>query len=705
MNKFKYLFLLTVLVFAVQTFAMQGCKHEFTKPEKITHYEAYPRHKISGNYKETNVRRVKAKSAEPTVLAAVAPTPVAGLKNYAVNFKVLIISAVDKEKDDPGLIAAKQALDNMWIPYDVLVLTQEGLRKTDVTLDLVNPDGSGKYIGIILTERDLSFKNKADPKEKFIGALSADEKQTLTNYTAKYNARLVSLFTYPQEAVGVKEIENVNHFEINAVTFTEGLRDYAQGFEFGREVGLRDNWHYPVEIIPSKEFKTEPIAYYSNIKNSVAGIINKFPNGREEMHFFFSQSKTALITRYFSPIWIKWLTKNLYLGKRRVYLTAQVDDFFIPTDLWDVNAKKEPAYGTNLFRIKKSDVANLIRFQNGDLRDLTGDDEYKIEMAYNGFGIDSFGGVKLDELALYTFYRAHEFSWVSHTYTHLELTKVNYTDAFKDINSNIDFSQKFLKSAWENITFDGIVTPRISGLFNGEALRAIHDNGIKYVIGDNTKPKLVSPVSKHWPRITTQELNGFDGLYIIPRYPNDIFYNISTINELETIFNHFYKFEEAYRYNAAKILNKNAREATLHLLDYDYAPYMFHQANLRTIEYEGKAESLMSLWFKNVISEYRKYSNLPMPSATFKKLSELYIERMNYDKCEVTAKFFYVDKLMDKITINSKNKCAIPITGVKPQDITAARKFRSETYGPDHTLYVDTEGKSEEITVQFGPQI
>ncbi|MFN8371150.1 MAG: hypothetical protein U0T83_11080 [Bacteriovoracaceae bacterium] len=249
------------------------------------------------------------------------------------------------------------------------------------------------------------------------------------------------------------------------------------------------------------------------------------------------------------------------------------------------------------------------------------------------------------------------------------------------------------------------MTPRISGLFNGEALRAIYDNGIKYVIGDNTKPKLVSPISKHWPRITTKEQNGFDGIYIIPRYPNDIFYNISTIEELEAIFNHFYKIEDAYRFNAAKILNKNAREATLHLLDYDYSPYMFHQANLRSFEYEGKTDSLLSLWFKNVLNEYRKYSNLPIRSATFKKLSELYIERMEYDKCEAKAKFVYQDNRLDKIVVAAKNKCEIPITGIKPQQLIKSRKFRAETYGPDHTIYLSFSGKMEEQTVQYSPQI
>ncbi|MFN8371151.1 MAG: hypothetical protein U0T83_11085 [Bacteriovoracaceae bacterium] len=377
MNELKKTFFILTIFFKIQSsFAFESCKHEFVLPAKEEHYESQPRHKISGNYDEqVNIfSRVKKSKSSLASNVPVVATPETKLKNYSVDFKILIISAVDNEKVDPGLQAAKDALNNMWIPYDVLVLTENGQRKTDIKLDLVNPDGSGKYIGIVLTERDLSFKSPTEPN-KYIGALSSEEKQSLYAYTAKYSVRLVSLLTYPQESVGVKEIENAKHFEPNSIFFTEALRDYAQGYEFGSEVPIKDNWHYPVEIVPSTTFKSEPIAYYTNVKNSLAGIINKFPNGREEMHFFFSQTKSILITRYFSPIWIKWLTRNVYLGKRRVFLTAQVDDFFIPTDLWDIKTKKEPAWGTNLFRIKKGDVANLIRFQNSDLRDITGDEK------------------------------------------------------------------------------------------------------------------------------------------------------------------------------------------------------------------------------------------------------------------------------------------------------------------------------------------
>jgi len=61
-----------------------------------------------------------------------------------------------------------------------------------------------------------------------------------------------------------------------------------------------------------------------------------------------------------------------------------------------------------------------------------------------------------------------------------------------------------------------MVTPAISGLFNGEALKALWDVGIRYVDGDNTVDALIPP-NLWYGIITTQDVHGFPGMFITPR--------------------------------------------------------------------------------------------------------------------------------------------------------------------------------------------
>ena len=60
------------------------------------------------------------------------------------------------------------------------------------------------------------------------------------------------------------------------------------------------------------------------------------------------------------------------------------------------------------------------------------------------------------------------------------------------------------------------VTPRITGLFNGEALRAMYDVGIYSAVGDNSQRTNSS--NPYHALITSISVNGFDGVQIIPRY-------------------------------------------------------------------------------------------------------------------------------------------------------------------------------------------
>jgi hypothetical protein len=81
----------------------------------------------------------------------------------------------------------------------------------------------------------------------------------------------------------------------------------------------------------------------------------------------------------------------------------------------------------------------------------------------------------------------------------------------------------------------GIIPPAITGLHNGDAIKAWLDNGITNAVGDNTRSALVNSVNSFWPLTTTTSINGYAGLTIVPRWATLIYYNCDlpkcTLNE------------------------------------------------------------------------------------------------------------------------------------------------------------------------------
>jgi hypothetical protein len=51
------------------------------------------------------------------------------------------------------------------------------------------------------------------------------------------------------------------------------------------------------------------------------------------------------------------------------------------------------------------------------------------------------------------------------------------------------------------------------------------DNGIKWVVGDNTRSILMNQQNPFWPQISTVAVNGYPGMIIMPRWATTIYYN------------------------------------------------------------------------------------------------------------------------------------------------------------------------------------
>lgn len=89
----------------------------------------------------------------------------------------------------------------------------------------------------------------------------------------------------------------------------------------------------------------------------------------------------------------------------------------------------------------------------------------------------------------------NSFAHISHTFTHQDENNATYSDVYKEITWNRAWIEAVGISKAKKYSPNGIIPPAITGMHNGDAIRAWVDGGIKYVVGDNTRSGLMNKAS------------------------------------------------------------------------------------------------------------------------------------------------------------------------------------------------------------------
>ncbi|KAJ4394919.1 hypothetical protein N0V91_011171 [Didymella pomorum] len=228
----------------------------------------------------------------------------------------------------------------------------------------------------------------------------------------------------------------------------------------------------------------------------------------------------------------RWLTIPLVVGGRRIYLSTQIDDVHLETDLY------QPTNTT--FRVRPGDLQAHVSWMQDINSRMSAGSNYFIELGHNGNGdieaaVDandnagtnictpdaaieypdqpdtalefqkplgsgtdvwpktptaykwSLSCAKLDPLASWIMTPSNRdaFAHVSHTFTHENVDNATYSDASKEISFNVAWLQQVGISSGQRYSGKGIIPPAITGMHNGDAIKAWMDNGITAVVGDN----------------------------------------------------------------------------------------------------------------------------------------------------------------------------------------------------------------------------
>ncbi|KAG4029800.1 hypothetical protein MFRU_014g00990 [Monilinia fructicola] len=660
-----------------------------------------------------------------------------------VSSKVLVIA-----RDAVSAYSAWSGLNDRGIPYQTLIVPSAG-----IALPALNNSETQGNFGLIVVLSEVSYLY---PDLGYQSALTADQWQTIYNYQASFRVRLVRLDSYPSATFGTQAlgsccntgVEQLIHISDNSAFPNAGLRT-------GATLSTKGIYHYPAQITNStlaKEFLQLGASSDGQFTTtSTAGVINNI-GGREQMVFYVPFSTDWAVTSvWLQHAWIDWGTRGLYTGYRRALLLTQIDDMFLESDIYSPS-------GTT-YRIGTADLAQHITFTNTINSKLNAGSNWFIEIGHNGNGnieqsdsSDSTGticrpgpieyGEQIDTplefvkpigtgtdiwpatAGLYPNFSStclnadpllrwwatpsnlNAFAHISHTFTHEDQNNATYADVYREITWNQGWLAATGIANAQRFSPKGLIPPAITGLHNGDALRAWSNSGILHAVGDNTRPALLNSNNEHWPLITTVAANGFDGIQIIPRYATRIYYNcdLPDCTVLEWINT------SAGSGDINALLEVEKETTTRHLLGLHHDAYMFHQANLRytgaatyTINGVTQQLSLFMAWVETVVQEFVRLVEWPILTYKHDDLSAIFTNRVTRDGCgaSLSYKLDTTTSTITGFTLSANgNTCSTPIPVTLPGPVTDTQGATTEKIGSDPTtLWVTLSGSPVSFTL------
>ncbi|KAF7545226.1 hypothetical protein G7Z17_g9329 [Cylindrodendrum hubeiense] len=629
-----------------------------------------------------------------------------------VDSTILIIAA-----DDYGASTASLGLLAYGIPYENLIVPKAG-----VALPVLNTSTTaGRYGGIIVIS-SVAY----DYGTAWNSALTDDQWNALYAYQTDFRIRMVRINDFPGPKFGTAAVgAGCCDTGVEQLVSISDTTDFpTANIKTGAGLSTTGLYHVPASVTDTNT--THAVATFGIAtgfaSESVAAVINNF-SGREQFVWFMSWAPDWSQTcAFLQHAHIHWLTRGVFLGKRKVHLSPQIDDVQLSTTLYS------PANVD--FKIRTGDLDAHVTWQTDINTRLPAGSDFRLEMAHNGNGdliaataltsavnlcIPNYAvdydspndtaleyqkplgtGVNLwpSEWTTYKWTKTcavlddfaswflvtknlNQFSHVSHTFSHMELNNATYSDANREIQFNQAWLSQMGIDKATRFSAHGLIPPAITGLHNGDAIKGWIDNGITHVVGDNTRPLLRNQNNKYWPLISTVAANGYDGLVIIPRFATTIYYNCDTAacTTLEWINT------SAGSGTFTNLLAQAKTDNTRYLLSLMADPYMFHQANLRQIDVDtitigtktGKM-SLVMAWTETIVQEMTRLTNWPILSLKHDDFTQYFLDRKSADDCNPTLSYgFSSSGAIESVTVSTTgNTCSVPIPVTIPSGTVTA---------------------------------
>lgn len=613
-----------------------------------------------------------------------------------VQMRLLVVAA---SSDDYGLSAWQTLLEQVGIPYETLIASTQPLSSEQ----LIATNGDGRYQGILLTSNNLAYFDGSSWQSGF----SPDEWNLLWQYERDYAVRQVSLYSYPSSwpedyGISYAGVQDTTGSSYPAQLTTAGWPafDYLQ-----RQVSI------PIRYAYTYLAALDPASTSSNITpiltdnaNNILAVTSTSADGRERLALTFANNPFFTHTQLLGYGLIRWVSKGLFLGERSLYFMADVDDYFLPNDMWDPATR---SIIPNAYRLTSQDVLAFSQQQQTLRNTYRQARRYETSMAFNGEGADLTAPQSCDPdapspdpLTSMTRCLYNSFQWLNHSFSHEYFDFLSYDESRAQIYDNRPVDRGLRLRApnkvlitgdvsglgWYNANGDGPKTDYGLDASNPDFLQAAKDLRVT-VIASNASVASHVPNCKGCGIYHPLE----PSILLVPRWPTNVFYSVTTPEQVVSAYNGVYGPNGSTPYwnhdlSYDEFLNVETDIALHHMLSFSPYPHFFHAANLR--EY-APGRSILYDYLDRLFQKYSSYYQVSFRSISWNGLATYVQRRTSFMNAEATGVW---DRAANTVTLSTPVGGTVYMTGARVGSYT--------NYGGEPTArFTLAAGGSTTVTV------
>ncbi len=300
-----------------------------------------------------------------------------------VDLKVLVIST-GTPQEDLGLDLIDDMLDQLGVPYEVLDSSRELLSPAKLATG-----EHGHFNGIILTNAELYVSG--------IGSgLTLDEWRTLHEYERAFSVRESVMSGFPATNPSLDLNYGMTNISAGS-SFTAVWLPPAGGSELFEYVNTANTFSvtdYAIAADPlypaggalplpgSGAPVVQPLLVDQETGKALVSKLT-YEDGREVLLSTITNAWYLEHSQVLNYEFFNFATKGVFLGARRVYFSAHLDDLFLADDIWNPDTKQSDA---TPYRNIGSDIENALTLQQAFIKAHPTVKNFKLAFAFNGSG-------------------------------------------------------------------------------------------------------------------------------------------------------------------------------------------------------------------------------------------------------------------------------------------------------------------------------
>ena len=378
-------------------------------------------------------------------LLALAAAPASAAQR--IDLRVLLLGANGTE---PSFLAWQAQLKREGVPFDQLVATPGHTPITQESLSQTLADGTqeARYQAVIVATGGLP---RCDEEGICASALAAEEWTALQGFEQSFNVRQLTAYAFPSAEVGLNPPTFAGALDGLGATLTTAGQSAFPYLKGTVTIGA-GTWGY--EATPF-----DPATYSTLVTDpdgaSLVGVFTH-PDGRQELVQTFDSNQFQLHSQLLRHGELAWVTRGTYFGDQRNYLEMQVDDIFLPDDIWNPTGHFTDFNPEDAVRMTASDVTRAVEWSRA-----TG---LRIDNVFNGGGSVAYAEDHEGSDPLLAAFQANKaaFGWIDHTYDHPNLDCSTRNFIAEEITRNVNWATE------KGFAINGteLVTGEHSGLAN-----------------------------------------------------------------------------------------------------------------------------------------------------------------------------------------------------------------------------------------------